>query len=83
MTSKERILKNKAISETKRNTVSRHQNMTCKTFDVKIQENSLSKQQKEALERLFLEQKWYKNYILNWTKQSEENKISKFDTKQT
>ena len=83
MTSEERILKNRTISETKRNTVSRHQNMTCKTFDVKIQENSLSKQQKEALERLFLEQKWYKNYILNWTKQSEENKISKFDTKQT
>ena len=83
MTSEERILKNKAISETKRNTVSRHQNMTCKTFDVKIQENSLSKQQKEALTRMFLEQKWYKNYILNWIKQSEENKISKFDTKQT
>lgn len=77
------MLKNKSISETKRNTVSRHQNMTCKTFDVKIQENSLSKQQKEALTRLFLEQKWYKNYILNWTKQSEGNKISKFDTKQT
>ena len=83
MTSKERILKNKTISETKRNTVSRHQNMTCKTFDVKIQENSLSKQQKEALARLFLEQKWYKNYILNWSKQSKENKISKFDTRQT
>ena len=83
MTSKERILKNKAISETKRNTVSRHQNMTCKTFDVKIQENSLSKQQKESLTRMFLEQKWYKNYILNWSKQSEGNKISKFDTKQT
>ena len=83
MTSEERILKNKAISETKRNTVSRHQNMTCKTFDVKIQENSLSKQQKESLTRMFLEQKWYKNYILNWSKQSEGNKISKFDTKQT
>lgn len=83
MSNKEKISKNQRISETKRQTFTRHKNMSCKTFDVKIQENSLNKQQKEALERIFLEQKWYKNYILNWTKQSKENKISVFDTKQT
>ena len=83
MTTEERTSKNKRISETKRATISRHLGMNCKTFDVKIQENSLNKQQCEALERIFLEQKWYKNYILNWSKQSDQNKLSKFDTRQT
>lgn len=83
LTSEERASKNKRISETKRATVSRHLGMDCKTFDVKIQENSLSKQQKEALERIFIEQKWYKNFIINWSNQSSQNKLSKFDTRQT
>lgn len=83
LTNEERTSKNRCISETKRATVSRHLEMDCKTFDVKIQENSLSKQQKEALERIFIEQKWYKNYIINWTNQSDQNKLSKFDTRQT
>ena len=81
MTDLERIAKNKKISQTKRQTVERHNSMSVKTFDVKIQENRLSKSQKEALALVFLEQKWYKNYILNWSELSEENKISKFDTK--
>ena len=83
MTTEDRTSKNKQISETKRATVSRHLEMDCKTFDVKIQENSLSKQQNEALERIFLEQKWYKNYIIDWSNKSYENKLSKFDTRQT
>lgn len=83
MTTEERASKNKRISETKRATVSRHLGMDCKTFDAKIQENSLSNQQKEALERVFLEQKWYKNFIINWSNQSGQNKLSKFDTRQT
>lgn len=55
--------------------------MLVKTFDVKIQMNKVSRAQKEALETIFLEQKWYKNYILNWSEQSDKNKITKFDTK--
>lgn len=77
-----RLEKNKKISQTKRETIERHKFMSVKTFDVKIQENQLSKQQKEALETIFLEQKWYKNYILNWCEQDENNRITKFDTKQ-
>lgn len=57
--------------------------MDCKTFDVKVRANSLNKQQKEALERIFLEQKWYKNFIINQFNQSDQNKLSKFDTRQT
>ena len=83
LTSEERASKNRRISETKCATVSRHLEMDCKTFDVKIQENSLNRKQKEALERIFLEQKWYKNFIINWSSQSNDNKLSKFDTRQT
>lgn len=81
MTEQERLEKNKRISESKRSTIERHSNMLCKTFDVKIQWNQCSKIQKEALERVFLEQKWLKNYILNWS-ENPENKINKFDIKQ-
>jgi len=81
MTEQERLTKNKQISQTKRETIDRHNSMSVKTFDVKIQENQLSESQKEALDTIFLEQKWLKNYILNWCEQSEKNKISKFDTK--
>lgn len=78
-----RLEKNKLISQTKHATIERHSSMLCKTFDVKIQENQLSKTQKEALEKIFIEQKWYKNYILNWCDQDEKNSLTKFDTKIT
>ena len=81
MNNEERILKNMRIAKTKRETVERHKSMLVKTFEVKIQDNKISPLQREALHRIFLEQKWYKNYILNWCEQSPENKISKFDTK--
>ena len=81
MTEQERLEKNKRISESKRSTIERHSNMLVKTFNVKIQWNQCSKTQKEALEKVFLEQKWLKNYILNWSRISE-NKINKFDIKQ-
>lgn len=81
MTSEERLAKNKQISKTKHDTIERHKNMLAKTFDVKIQENQLSKIQKEALQTIFLEQKWYKNYILNWCEQDKNNRITKFNTK--
>ena len=81
MTEQERLIKNKQISQTKRETVERHKSMAVKTFDVKIQANHLSKEQKEALKTVFLEQKWLKNYILNWCEESKDNKLTKFDTK--
>lgn len=81
MTNKERLAKNRQISQTKHDTIARHKNMLVKIFNVKIQENQLSKSQKEALQIVFLEQKWYKNYILNWCEQNENNRITKFNTK--
>lgn len=82
MTEQERLLKNKQISRTKNETIERHSKMSIKTFDVKIQWNKLSNRQKEEITKVFLEQKWYKNYVLNWAETSG-NKISKFDTKIT
>lgn len=80
---KDRLAKNSQIRETKKATLERHSSMLCKTFDVKIQENKLSEIQKEALTRVFLEQKWFKNYILNWSNEGytigEKRYLGKFD----
>lgn len=81
MTEQKRLEKNRRISESKRSTLERHSSMLVKTYTVKIQWNACSKAQKEALERVFLEQKWLKNYIINWS-ENPENKINKFDIKQ-
>lgn len=80
MTEQERLEKNKRIGETKHATQKRHSSMLLKTYTVKIQWNQCSAKQKEALERVFLEQKWLKNYILNWS-ENPDNNIFKFDTK--
>lgn len=82
MTDSERLAKNKQISLSKKETLERHSKMSCRTFTVKVQKNKLNLKQKEALQRIFLEQKWYKNYILNWNQTDpENNRISKFNTK--
>lgn len=70
MTEIERLEKNKRISQTKRETIERHSRMICKTLSLKIQKNKLNLAQKENLERLFLEAKWFKNSILNFLKEN-------------
>ena len=75
-----RLEKNLKISTSKRSTIERHSAMKCMSFTVKIQENKLSKLQKEQLKMLFVEAKWFKNHILNWSSQ-ENNSLWKFDTK--
>ena len=59
-------------------TMKRHSQMVCRVFQIKVQENKLSSRQKEAFERLFLEAKWFKNHILNWSS-IEGNSLSKFN----
>jgi len=53
----------------------RHSQMSCKTFELKIDKSSLSKEKIIYLERLFSEAKWLQNHILS------SNDISDFDTK--
>lgn len=74
-------IKNKRIAITRKNTIQRHSDMDRKILTVKIKIKSCSSLQKEALQRIFLEQKWYKNYIINWAEQSKENNVIKFDTR--
>lgn len=56
--------KNKKISATLAKTRAKRLTQECKVFDLKIIDNKLNLVQKEALDRLFLEAKWYKNSII-------------------
>lgn len=67
MTNDERLLKNAQISQTKKETINRHRNMICRTYTCKIHKQSLSKKNKDLIERMFVEAKWLKNYILAWS----------------
>ena len=75
-----RLEKNKTIREKGKETRSRHSLMDCKVYTCKIQFNSLSSKQKEQLKMMFVEAKWLKNYIINWSK-IEGNDIWQFNTK--
>lgn len=77
-----RLAKNKQISTKGKETRLRHSNMVLKCYEVKIQENKLNIRQKDALQTIFLEAKWFKNYVLNWLNEDNERKISDFNTKQ-
>ena len=45
-------------------TRARHKTMNCKTYELKIVENKLSRSKRETLTRFFLEAKWMKNHII-------------------
>lgn len=73
--------KNKLISQTIKATYEKRSNQLCRVFTVKIQENTLSKIQKEQLKMMFVEAKWLKNAILAWSDNNPNNKIWNYDTK--
>ena len=64
---------------TKKVNKEKHSNMLIKTFILKIQENKLNNKVKDALKMLFVEAKWYKNFIIDYLEK--ENKLKNFDTK--
>lgn len=58
--------KNLKIKTNIKDTISRHSKMTCKTFGVKVVSNKLNNLQKEQINQLFKEAKWFRNaYITN------------------
>lgn len=59
--------KNK-IKESKKLTALRRQSQIVKTYECKIVEKRLNKRQKEELEMLFVEGKWFYNHILSMKK---------------
>lgn len=56
-----RLDKNRRIKESIKATKDRRKTQTCSTFDLKIVGNKLSRTQREALTRVFLEAKWLWN----------------------
>ena len=60
--------KKSKIRETKRLTSLRRQDQVVKVFECKIVEKKLNSRQREELERLFLEGKWFYNHVLNMKK---------------
>ena len=60
--------KKSKIRESKRLTSLRRQDQVVKVFECKIVEKRLNKKQREELERLFLEGKWFYNHVLNMKK---------------
>jgi putative transposase len=68
-----RLEKNSKIKASLLETKERRKSQTCRVFKVKIQESSLTKQQKEQLKMIFVEAKWLINDILSWS-EKEENK---------
>lgn len=63
-------MKKARIRLTKQESLARHAAMDVKVYELKIVEKRLSKKQKEQLERLFLEGKWFYNHILDFRNKS-------------
>ena len=63
------------VFEKRKQTQLKREHQICKTFNLKIQSNKLNNIQKDYLNLLFLEAKWFYNHILN------SDDVFKFDTK--
>lgn len=59
------------IRASKQATALRHSSMDAKVYELKFVEKRLNKQQKEALDLLFLEGKWFYNHLLSEKKKRE------------
>lgn len=59
-----RLIKNQRIKEAGIFTREKRKSQICKTYEMKIVENKLSKAKKDTLDRIFLECKWLYNYAI-------------------
>lgn len=57
--------KREAIRVSRLATALKRRNQICRVFECKIVEKRLNKKQKEELEKLFVEGKWFYNHVLN------------------
>lgn len=60
--------KNAQIARTRQETRKRRSQQTCKVYELKVDMDKLNLQQKEALDKVFLEAKWIYNAALNTDK---------------
>ena len=75
--------KKSALRETRLKTKSRRANQVVKTFECKIKTSKLNQRQKEELEKIFIEAKWFYNHILNLRNEQECNLCNINSTKIT
>ena len=69
--------KNEHIRSSLLETKKKRDSQVCRVFKIKIQDNRLKDNQREALKMVFVEAKWLVNNIINWSEQ-DENKIWSF-----
>lgn len=72
------MTKNEQIRQSILKTREKRKSQRCKVYALKIQTNKLSKKQRETLKMMFVEGKWFWNYIINFT---ETNDIKDVDLK--
>ena len=70
--------KNKKIKQTLAETRKRRESQKCFVYKTKINKQKLNTVQKEQLDRLFLEAKWFYNHAINFM---QTHKLSELDTK--
>ncbi|MEM1653861.1 MAG: transposase, partial [Thermoplasmata archaeon] len=59
------IEKNSRIREKGKATRAKRKDQTAKVYEIKLDKSKISKQRSYALQRLFLEGKWFTNYIIS------------------
>jgi hypothetical protein len=59
------IEKNERIRNKGRETRNKRKAQTAKSFEIKLDKSKISKERMDNLERLFLEGKWFTNYIIS------------------
>ena len=64
MNKRQRLAKNRQIKKTMKETLARHEKMTCKTYELKIDRSHLSEETTRVLRLLFLEAKWFYNHLI-------------------
>jgi len=74
--------KKSKIKASMQNTRARRLSQACKVFECKIVEKRLNKRQREELQMLFVEGKWFYNHILNLHKNVSLTRINTTDIKQ-
>ena len=60
----DQTIKNARIRETRNATIERRRNMDCRVFEVKADASRMSRTQKEDVNTLFREAKWFRNAYL-------------------
>ena len=61
LNAQERLAKNGRIKKTRKATIARHEQMSCKTYELKVDLSHISNRTRDLLRRLFLEAKWFYN----------------------